>query len=168
MLRDIFLAVHITAGSLGLLVLPVIIVREKGTALHVRLGRTFLWCLRVVTASAAVLAIISFRELWWFLLIAAFSLALGEVGSRGWRYGFNRAVSQHISGMGGATIAFVTAVLVVNFGKVNPIAWIAPSIIGSVIISVTIARIQRRGTLLRSVESSTAGTPGSIGASAPL
>ncbi|MBV9484441.1 MAG: hypothetical protein JO246_00125 [Frankiaceae bacterium] len=169
MLRDIFLVVHISAGCLGLLVLPVIIVGEKGTARHVRLGRTFLWCLRVVAASAAMLAVINFRELWWFLLIAAFSLALGEVGSRGWRRRtFDTAASQHISGMGGAGIAFVTAVMVVNFGKVNPIAWVAPTIIGSPIIAVTIARIQRRGTLAAGVNSAATGTPGSIEASAPL
>jgi uncharacterized membrane protein len=169
MVRDVFLAVHITAGVTGLLLLPVIIIRPKGTPTHVRMGRAFLWCLRVVTATAAVLAIIKFSQLWWFLLIAAFSLALGEVGSRGWRRrSFGYAVRQHISGMGGAAIAFVTAVLVVNFGKVNPIAWITPTIVGSVIISLTIARIQRRGTLARSVDPQPTGTPGSIGASATL
>jgi hypothetical protein len=149
MLRDAFLAIHITAGTTGLLLLPAIILRPKGTVAHVRMGRAFLWCLRVVTASAAVLAVIKFSQLWWFLLIAAFSLALGEVGSRGWRHGFIRAVNQHISGMGGAAIAFVTAVLVVNAGTLNAIAWIAPSVVGSVVISVTITRILRRGTIAR-------------------
>jgi hypothetical protein len=142
----------------------VIIVREKGTRAHVLMGRTFLWCLRVVAASAAVLAVLNFSQLWWFLLIAAFSLALGEVGSRGWRRKrFAEAVNVHLSGMGGAAIAFVTAVIVVNLGTASPIAWVAPTIVGSPIIGVTIARILRRGTV-----STGATSPHAVEADVPV
>src|SRR5882724_9887401 len=100
MVRSVLLVVHIAAGSAGLATLPVIIVGRKGTVRHRRLGRLFLWCLRVVAASAAALAVLSFARLWWFVLIAAFSLALGEVGSRAWRgRRFDDACVRHLSGM---------------------------------------------------------------------
>ena len=148
MLRLVLLIVHIGAGSLGLVVLPVIIAGPKGTGTHRRLGRTFLWCLRAVAASAVGLALIAFATLWWFVLVAGFSLALGEVGSRAWRRRrpFDASVVQHLSGMGGAAIAFVTAVIVVNAGRVNVIAWLAPTIVGSPLIGIAIARVQRRGS----------------------
>jgi uncharacterized membrane protein len=147
MVRDVLLAAHIAAGSVGLLMLPVIIVRPKGTAAHRRLGRGFLWCLRIVTISAVGLAVIDFAQLWWFVLIAAFSLALGEVGSRAWRQRFDVAVQRHLAGMGGAGIAFVTAVLVVNFGTLNPVAWVLPTVVGSPIIALTTRRVLRRGVV---------------------
>lgn len=148
MTRLVLLVAHIGAGSLGLAVLPVIIAGPKGTLAHRRLGRTFLWCLRVVAASAVGLAALSFARLWWFVLVAGFSLALGEVGSRAWRRrrSFDVSVVRHLSGMGGAAIAFVTAVLVVNAGRVNVIAWVLPTIVGSPLIGIAIARTQRRGS----------------------
>jgi hypothetical protein len=169
MVRDILLALHIAAGSIGLLLLPVIIIGAKGTPRHRRLGRGFLWCLRAVAATAAGLAIIDFARLWWFLLIATFSLALGEVGSRGWRrQPFGPAVSQHLAGMGGAAIAFVTAVLVVNFGMLSVAAWIAPTLIGSPIIAIVTARYQRRGSVAPPERAWEPADGGRIGASPRL
>lgn len=145
MVHSVVLTVHIIAGSLGLLLIPALVLGLKGTALHVRLGRSLLWCLRVIALTALALAAMNFAKLWWFLLIAAGSLALGERGARAWRKPFTEAVITHIGGMGGACIAFVTAVIVVNAANLGLVAWVAPTVIGSVVIRMTINRYLRRG-----------------------
>jgi hypothetical protein len=145
MLRVVLLVVHIGAGTLGLILLVPVIAGAKGTARHVRLGRLFVWCLRLVAASAVGLAVLGIGALWWFIPIAVFSLALGEMGKRAWRRPFAEAVGRHVGGMDGASIAFVTAVLVVNLGIAFVPAWIAPTVIGTVLISRAIARALRYG-----------------------
>lgn len=50
---DIFIAIHITAGSIGLLSFWVPVVARKGGRDHRRWGRVFTWCM-LVTGSAAI------------------------------------------------------------------------------------------------------------------
>src|SRR3954468_13500973 len=96
-----------------------------------------------VAVTAALLAILDWQRIWWFLPIAVFSYANALVGyvavkrrPRGW-------LRWHIRGMGGSYIALVTALLVVNVGAGLTIAWFLPTIVGAPIIAWTISEVDR-------------------------
>jgi uncharacterized membrane protein len=134
-LRDLCLAIHITAGTTGLILGPLAMRAPKRRGPHTRLGETYHWVMLAVCLSAAALASLAWQRIWWFLPIAAFSYAnalLGYLAAKRRRPGWLR---RHIRGMGGSYIALTTALLVVNFGQQLPIAWLLPTIIGSPIIA---------------------------------
>jgi uncharacterized membrane protein len=142
--RDAFLALHVAAGSTGLVLGPLAMGASKRRGAHTRIGETYHWVMLTVCVSAAGLAILAFAQLWWFLLIAAFSYANALVGyvavkrrPRGW-------LPWHVRGMAGSYIALVTALLVVNFGRQAPIVWILPTILGVPIIRWYVMRQGRR------------------------
>src|SRR3954468_23351234 len=117
-----------------------------------------------VAVTAALLAILDWQRIWWFLPIAVFSYANALVGyvavkrrPRGW-------LRWHIRGMGGSYIALVTALLVVNVGAGLTIAWFLPTIAGAPIIAWTISEVDR-GRRPRDTRAGDAGTP-SLGAAA--
>jgi hypothetical protein len=142
-LRDPFLAIHIAAGTTGLILGPIAMRAPKRRGPHTRLGESYHWVMLAVCASAAGLAILGWSRIWWFLPIAIFSYANAFAGylaaKRRWR-GWLRA---HIGGMGGSYIALTTALLVVNVGQTLPIVWFLPTLIGSPIIAWTISEVDR-------------------------
>jgi uncharacterized membrane protein YeaQ/YmgE (transglycosylase-associated protein family) len=142
-LRDPFLALHISAGTTGLILGPLAMRASKRRGPHTRLGETYHWVMLTVCVSAAGLAILAWGRLWWFLLIAAFSYAnalVGYLAAKRRRPGWLR---WHIRGMGGSYIALTTALLVVNFGRQLPIMWLVPTIVGSPIIAWVINEVDR-------------------------
>jgi uncharacterized membrane protein len=142
-LRDPLLAIHIAAGTTGLILGPIAMWASKYRGPHTRLGDTYHWVMLAVSVSAAALAILAWHRLWWFLPIAAFSYAnalLGYVAAKRRRPGWLR---RHVRGMGGSYIALVTALLVVNVGQQLPIVWFLPTIIGSPIIAWVLHEVDR-------------------------
>jgi uncharacterized membrane protein len=140
-MRDAVLAVHVAAGTLGLILGPLAMRASKRRGLHTRLGEVYHWVMLAVCVSAVGLAALAWGRLWWFLPIAVFSYAnalLGYVAAkRRWR-GWVRA---HVGGMGGSYIALVTALLVVNLGDRLPVVWFVPTLVGSPIIAWVIREI---------------------------
>jgi uncharacterized membrane protein len=140
-MRDAVLAVHVAAGTLGLILGPLAMRASKRRGLHTRLGEVYHWVMLAVCLSAVGLAALAWGRLWWFLPIAVFSYAnalLGYVAAkRRWR-GWVRA---HVGGMGGSYIALVTALLVVNLGDRLPVVWFVPTLVGSPIIAWVIREI---------------------------
>ena len=135
MLRIALLTVHIATGSAGLVLGPVIMRAPKEPGRHTRTGELYHWLVLAMAVIAGALAIVSWSTLWWFLPIAVGSYAfafLGYVSAKRRRPGWLRA---HITGQGGSYIALCTAFLVVNSGIGSVWAWIAPTIVGSVIIT---------------------------------
>ncbi|WP_020575993.1 hypothetical protein [Actinopolymorpha alba] len=138
MARGILLALHIACGAAGLLLIPVIALREKGTRAHVLTGRAFVYALRGVALTAVGLVLLEPRRLWPFLLVAVFSVGLGETGRLAIRGRIGGGTTRHVGMMGGACIAFVTAVTAVNVP--SPFAWIGVVVIGSVLVRVAVRR----------------------------
>jgi uncharacterized membrane protein len=142
-LRDPFLAIHIAAGTTGLVLGPLTMRATKRRGPHTRLGETYHWVMLCVCVSAAGLALIDWARLWWFLPIAVFSYAnafVGYLAAKRRRRGWLRA---HIGGMGGSYIALTTALLVVNIGQRLPIVWFLPTVVGSPLIAWTINEVDR-------------------------
>jgi hypothetical protein len=136
------LTTHITAGSLGLLAGPVAMLMPKRPGWHPRLGRAYQLLIALLCLSAGGLVV--FRPgLWWLGVIAALTWAAALGGwwarrrqPRGW-------LQLHVSLMCGSYISLVTALLVVNSPR-SPIAWIAPTVVGSALITWTNVRLARR------------------------
>jgi uncharacterized membrane protein len=140
---DPILAIHIAAGTTGLILGPVAMRAAKRRGPHTRLGEAYHWVMLAVCVSASAMAIIAFQRIWWFLPIAVFSYAnafVGYLAAKRRRHGWLRV---HIAGMGGSYIALVTALLVVNVGGALPIVWFVPTIVGSPIIAWVINEVDR-------------------------
>jgi hypothetical protein len=97
----------------------------------------------VVCLSAATLAVRDWARIWWFLPIAAFSYGNALLGYLAVKIRWPGWLRQHIAGMGGSYIALVTALLVVNLGGSNLVVWFIPTIVGTPLIALTIARVSR-------------------------
>jgi uncharacterized membrane protein len=135
--------VHIAAGATGLILGPLAMRATKRRGPHTNLGEAYHAVMLTVCLSAAVLSILAWERLWWFLPIAAFSYAnafVGYLAAKRRRRGWLRA---HIGGMGGSYIALTTALLVVNLGDALPLVWFLPTIIGSPIIAWVINEVDR-------------------------
>jgi hypothetical protein len=139
---DAVLIAHIALGTAGLILGPVAMTARKRSGLHTKTGEVYHWVVLGVCVSAAILAVLDWGRLWWFLIIATGSYAFALLGyvaaKRRWR-GWLRA---HVAGQGGSYIAMVTAVLVVNWetftgtrGSVSPWAWALPTLVGTPIIT---------------------------------
>jgi hypothetical protein len=140
-LRDPVLALHIASGSAGLLLGPLAMSAPKRRGRHTRAGGAYHWTMLVVCLSAAALAALDWARIWWFLPIAAFSYANALLGYLAVKVRWPGWLGPHIGGMGGSYIALVTALLVVNFGRSNPVVWFLPTIVGTPLIARTIARV---------------------------
>jgi peptidoglycan/LPS O-acetylase OafA/YrhL len=133
-LRDPLLAIHIAAGTSGLVLGPIAFRSSKRRGAHTRVGETYHWVMAAVCLSAAALAIVDWQRIWWFLPIATFSYANALVGYVAAKRRRPRWLRRHIAGMGGSYIALVTALLVVNTSADLPLAWFLPTLVGTPIL----------------------------------
>jgi hypothetical protein len=143
-----FLAIHVAAGTTGLLLGPVAMLAPKRPGTHTRVGEVYHWTVFTLFCSAVALAILNWDEVWWLSLVGAGSYAFALMGylaakrrPRGW-------LGPHISGQGGSYIAMVSAFMVVNWealtgtpGFRSPLPWVLPTIVGSPIIAWVISQV---------------------------
>lgn len=145
--HTVLLAIHATAGSVGLLLGPIVIVQEsrrlaagaqRPTA---RSSNAYDTAVFVVCVSAVVLVALARPELWWLVPVSAFSYSLVLLARwaaarrrRGWLHAYTH-------GRGGSYISLVTAFIVVALTVDGPltgaaalIPWLAPTLIGTVLI----------------------------------
>ena len=140
LLHDSSLALHIAAGSAGLVLGPVAMRAAKRPGTHTRAGEAYHWVLLTVAVSAIVLSVLDWSEIWWFTPIAVFSYAFALLGYWAAKRRPADWLTLHISGQGGSYIALVTALLVVNLGDAL-IVWFIPTIVGSPIIAWVIYQV---------------------------
>ena len=126
-----FLAIHVAAGSLGLVLGPVLFAARKARGLHTRGGELYHWTFLVLFGSAVGLAILNWDEVWWLALVGAFSYAFALRGYLAAKRRGPGWIAAHVSGQGGSYIAMTTALLVVNLGRTTALAWIVPTIVGT-------------------------------------
>jgi hypothetical protein len=141
-MRTGLLVVHILAGSLGLLIGPAAMLAPKRAGWHPRLGIAYQAVTSVLCLSAFGL-VAEEPSLWWLGVIAAATWAAALAGWWTRRRRFNGWLLWHIGLMCGSYISFVTALLVVNLGFGSPVAWVAPTLIGSLLITRTSFRVAR-------------------------
>jgi hypothetical protein len=131
------LAVHVLAGMVCVVAGALAATARKRPGRHPTAGHVYLWGIGAVFVTAAVMAVIRWREDWHLFVIAtvAFSLAMfGWRARRRLRPGWPR---WHATGMGGSYIALLTGFYVDN-GPQLPLwnrlphwtYWVIPAAIG--------------------------------------
>jgi hypothetical protein len=139
--HDGFLAAHIAAGSIGLLLGPALFAARKRRGMHTIGGEIYHWSYVVLFVTAAVLAAMNWDEVWWLAPIGAFSYSFalrGYLAAKRRRPGW---LPRHVAGQGGSYIAMTTALLVVNFGATNPVVWVLPTLVGTPLIAWVTAQV---------------------------
>jgi len=144
------LVFHITVGALALTLGPLALLAARRRGPVNAPATAYHWTVVGVCVSAGALVAADPARLWWLLPIAAGSYALALLGFRAARRTGSRARRLHLHGQGGSYIALVTALLVVSVG--SPLAWIAPTLIGSPLITWAIRRPQASGTATRGLD----------------
>lgn len=144
---DFSLALHITAGVLALTLGPLALLAARRRGPVNAVATAYHWAVLAVCVSAAALVAAAPGRLWWLLPVAAGSYALALLGLRTARRPGSRARRLHLHGQGGSYIALVTALLVVSVG--SPLSWIAPTLIGSPLITWAIRREEARRSATR-------------------
>ena len=74
------LAFHVAAGAVGLVLGPVAMLAAKRPGTHTRAGEAYHWVMLVICVSAALLAVLDWARLWWFLPIAVGSYTFAVAG----------------------------------------------------------------------------------------
>ena len=154
-LFGLVLALHIAAGTVGLVLGPIAMTARKRPGLHTRAGETYHWVMLAVCVTAAALAALDWQRIWWFLPIAAGSYAFALLGYVAAKRRWKGWLGAHVTGQGGSYIAMTTAVLVVNWqaltgtrGIASPWAWALPTAVGTPLIAWANYRIARGRTAL--------------------
>lgn len=137
-MRDTILALHVVAGTAGLLLGPTwLLARRRGSSGRTS-ARAYHAAVAVVVGSSAYLAV-SAPGLWWLLPFGALtevSLVTGSLArTRNWP-GW-RTWQPHL--LGGSYIALVTGVLVAGTG--NPVFWLLPAVVGQLPIAIAKRRL---------------------------
>lgn len=143
MFRDVLLAVHIAAGTAGLLIGPIAMAAPKRRGWHTRAGISYQVAVAVLTTTALGLTAYEPRRLWPLALIAVATEAAALVGWLAQRRRTAGWLPRHVGFMAGSYVSFVTAALVVNWP--NPLSWILPTVIGTPLIARAAARASNNG-----------------------
>jgi hypothetical protein len=143
MLHDAVLAVHVTAGTAGLILGPIAMTAAKRRGRHTRAGGYYHAAMAAVCASALGLALLDWGRIWWFVPIAVFSYANALLGYLAVKIRWNGWLQEHIAGMGGSYIALTTALLIVNVRPAPLYVWFLPTIVGTPLIAMAITRVSR-------------------------
>jgi hypothetical protein len=132
------LALHVAAGAVGLVLGPIAMLAPKRPGRHTRAGEAYHWVMLFLCVSAAVLALLDWARIWWFLPIAVGSYAFALLGYAAAKRRGAGWLGTHITGQGGSYIATVTALLVVNWRLLtgmdsvhSPWTWALPTLIGT-------------------------------------
>ena len=151
MFRDFLLALHITAGSLGLALGPAALWRSRGgPAVVADVGPAYVFSVLAVSLTALGLIALDWSQLWWLAILAAFSSGLAVVALVAPRLRFRGWERACAHGEGGSYIALVTALLVVSVdGPAAVAAWTLPTLAGLPLIEVRAARLRARETAER-------------------
>lgn len=141
-MHTVLLVIHVAAGSLGLVVGPLAMLAPKRPGRHPRLGQFYVVLTAALCLSAVGLAALD-PAVWWLGVIGVLTLAAAAGGWWVRRRRFGGWVVWHINLMCGSYISFVTAFLIVNLGLGSVIAWVTPTVVGSLLIARATIRATR-------------------------
>jgi hypothetical protein len=141
-----FLAVHVLAGLTAVVTGAVAALARKGGPRHIRAGRWYYRAVTVVFVTATVLAAMRWRQDYQLFIIGAVAFAAATAGYQH-RRRHRPGDTGHITGMGTAYVAMLTAFYVDN-GPHLPLwdrlpvltFWLLPSVIGAPVIARAVLR----------------------------
>jgi hypothetical protein len=144
-----FLAVHVIAGLTAAATGAIAALARKGSRRHIRAGRWYYRALTVLSATAAALSVMRWRQDYHLFLIGTVAFAAATIGV--WHRRRHRpGDTGHIAGMGISYLAMLTAFYVDNgphlplWDRLPALAfWLLPSAIGAPVIARAIIRARR-------------------------
>ncbi len=150
-LFETFLILHIIAGFICLFTGLISGVSRKRKGVHTVAGEIYHWSYVGVFITAIILSIMHWDMSAYLFYIAIFSYSFAFIGYLAVKLRWRNWLMAHISGMLGSYIGIVTAVLVVNVGRIPllnelPVLlfWFLPTIIGTPIIAKISAKYKKR------------------------
>ena len=132
MTYTVALVLHIAAGVTGVLLGPPVLYFAAVRRVP-RFAGAYHASVLLVCVSAAVLAVLDFAGLWWFLLVAAGSYAFAARALVAARQRHADWLPRYIRGQGGAYIALWTAIVVVSVNQL-PVVWLIPTAVGAPLV----------------------------------
>jgi hypothetical protein len=144
-----FLVIHVAAGLTAVVTGAVAALTRKGSPRHVKAGRWYYRAITVVFATATALAAMRWRQDYYLFAIGAVAYSAATIGYQH-RRRHRPGDTGHITGMGVAYVAMLTAFYVDN-GPHLPLwdrlpaltFWLLPSAIGAPIIARAVIRARR-------------------------
>jgi hypothetical protein len=137
----VVLALHVAAGTLGLVLGAVVIWLSRDRPLLDGRSVTYHWSVLAVCLTAVGLSLLNLHELWWLIPLAAFAYSLALLGFVAPRRRFAGWRAAYAHGQGGSYVALVTALLVVSLtvdgplkGASSALPWALPVVIGTLLI----------------------------------
>jgi len=141
-----FLAVHVAAGLTAVITGAIAALTRKGSPRHVKAGRWYYRAITVVFATATALAAMRWQQDYYLFIIAAVAYTAATIGYQH-RRRHRPGDTGHITGMGTAYVAMLTAFYVDNgphlplWDRLPTLAfWLLPSAIGAPIIARAVMR----------------------------
>jgi hypothetical protein len=145
------LAVHVAAGTTGVIAGALAARADKRPGRHPRAGTVYLYAITAVFATAAVMAAHRWRHDWHLFLIAAVAFGLAMLGRWARRRRPRRWTAWHGSAMAGSYIALLTGFYVDNGAQLplwdrlpHVTYWLLPVAVG---IPVTWRALRRNGAI---------------------
>ncbi|CAN5773889.1 hypothetical protein BH20ACT1_BH20ACT1_08620 [soil metagenome] len=142
MTHTVLLSLHVVAGIAGLLLGPLAIAAALAGGRRTRSARAYQVAVAVITTTAVGFAVLDWARWWPFVILAVGTEAAVVAGwqarrqrTPGWR-------GRHVRFICGSYISLVTALLVVSWG--SPLAWVLPTIVGTVLVERAAARAEAR------------------------
>jgi hypothetical protein len=141
-----FLAIHVISGLTAVITGATAALARKGSPRHVRAGRWYYRAISVVFATATILAAMRWRQDYHLFIIGAVAFTAATIGYQH-RRRHRPGDTGHITGMGVAYVAMLTAFYVDN-GPHLPLwdhlptlaFWLLPTAIGAPIIARAVIR----------------------------
>lgn len=125
------LAAHIALGTACLLLAPLALRSALRSPRATHSEVAFCHLVAALCVVATWLSLTEAARLWPFILVSGFTLLFAARSRRGIKREDARSRVDRLAGTGGATIALVTAVLVVSAPFLGPAAWLLPAAIGA-------------------------------------
>ena len=155
MSHQALLATHVAAGTLGLLLGPVVMYRQSrrlgpGRSPADRLWQSYVLLVVLVAGTAVVLVVTNRPELWWLVPVSFLTAALVVLAGESMRRRYAGWLHGYAHGIGGSYISLVTAFIVVALtvdgpvtGTASLVPWLAPTVVGTIGIEVWRRRLGR-------------------------
>ena len=161
-----FLAVHVIGGLTAVAAGAIAALSRKGSPRHVHAGRWFYRAITVVFITATILAAMRWRQDYHLFLIGTVAFTAAAIGYQH-RRRHRPGDTGHITGMGVAYVAMLTAFYVDNgphlplWDRLPALAfWLIPSAIGAPVIARAVIRARRAAPGPRARQDSAAGRNG--------
>lgn len=164
MLHTALISTHVVLGTVGLLLGPLAMRHDTRRFVHGhrdtgRVSGVYRGVVLLVCLSAVALVVENRPELWWLVPVSALTYGLAVLARESARRRFRGWTHGYVHGQGGSYIALVTALIVVELtvdgpvtGPAQLVVWLAPTVLGTILIEVWRRRLDTRLSAARTAD----------------